>query len=944
MSDSTAVSHNEPLTFDGDPVAAIATELAAEPWSGDRCRSAEAGLIAMAEAAREADRVDIAEAASLLGAVLGFVASAEGHAEGQSSGELDEAVAFVRDRFSIVQDAWQTDGTNGLAELIGETRHRFEDWITVIDERRPVEVQDTSSWDADWDELSLEDGDCNDENAQQQIAALLAAVSEPGSDGSGPVASETPVAPATPTPPAKDDSNRSSPNDIPDDSPDVTTIVDLDQELLEAFLDDAQRCLASMEEAAIAFESNPGDVASVKQICRELHTIKGASASVGMEELASYVHQAEDHLQAGIAGEGAGLSADFILTTVDEVRRRIGQITPSTSAGSPNEPQSIENRESTAPAARFDETFASSEETVRVNAAQLHRLLDLLAQLVMLRNRRDSRVGHLKTIQTELVGCTHRLHRFVPVTGSQGDGEPEAGSSVSNPAGELVSDIMELARQLRDLYEPVSEENQAISHLIGQFRQELVQLSRVPVGGLFRRLQRALRDAARTEQKRVRVVCRGEETGIDRSLQERLYEPLLHVVRNAVCHGIESESQRRSAGKPEEGTITLSARGNAHLLILEVQDDGGGLDYDAIRRRARERGLLAADRPATRDELAQLIFHPGFSTRQQAGAAAGRGVGMDVVAVTLEQLRGWVEVDSTPGQGTTVRLTVPLRSTIEHTMVFRVGSQLFGLPLQWVHRAVDGPSQMANLDSATSEAVTRAVPFASLIGTYDDGTEGAVLVLEQAATTMTGDRPTGTSIRPAWRVDEILGPEEVVVRPLPALLRHHPFLTGATLSGTGDTMLLLDGAPLVHRTTARDAHTPRYSRESGPLDPSRSCLVVDDSLSARLHLVRLLEQYGWTTVACADGREALSQLRSQEFSAVFTDLDMPHLDGWGVLREIRNETRHNGLPVIVVSSRKAEECGEKALASGASAYLVKPVDASRLVETLAKLSLCAVDT
>ena len=196
--------------------------------------------------------------------------------------------------------------------------------------------------------------------------------------------------------------------------------------------------------------------------------------------------------------------------------------------------------------------------------------------------------------------------------------------------------------------------------------------------------RRAVSDAARAEDKQVQLQLGGEETGIERSLQSRLFEPLLHIVRNSVSHGIEDPQQRLADGKPEQGTITLRAESGPDLLVIEVCDDGQGLDFDAIRRRGLERGLITPEVSSHR-ELAQLIFHPGFSTRQTTNQVSGRGVGMDVVASTLQRMRGWVNVDSSEGEGTKIRLSLPLPSMIQHVMVFRAGGQLFAVPITSAH-------------------------------------------------------------------------------------------------------------------------------------------------------------------------------------------------------------------------------------------------------------------
>ena len=189
----------------------------------------------------------------------------------------------------------------------------------------------------------------------------------------------------------------------------------------------------------------------------------------------------------------------------------------------------------------------------------------------------------------------------------------------------------------------------------------------------------------------------GEGTGLEQEIQERLYEPLLHIVRNSVSHGIESPEARAERGKSTTGTVTVEAHSNAQRLVIEVRDDGAGIDYTAVRRRAIEKGLIAANQQMSEPELGKLIFHPGFSTREQASEVSGRGVGMDIVATTIEQLRGRIDVESEAGRGTIMRLTIPLRTGIEHVMVFRASGQLFALPMQSV--------KAANADANNSERI-----------------------------------------------------------------------------------------------------------------------------------------------------------------------------------------------------------------------------------------------
>ena len=465
-----------------------------------------------------------------------------------------------------------------------------------------------------------------------------------------------------------------------------------------------------------------------------------------------------------------------------------------------------------------------------------------------------------------------------------------------------------------------------MSSFIRDFRQELVELRRTPIGGLFRRLQRVVRDAAQAESKEVQLELIGEDAGIERSLQQRLYEPLLHIVRNSVCHGIESADVRQQGGKGPQGTITLEAKSGPDLFVIEICDDGRGLDYDAIRRRGIESGLLKSDQSASEQELSQLIFQPGFSTRQSTDQIAGRGVGMDVVASTLQRMRGWLKVESKPNQGTCIRLSFPLPSVIQHAMVFRAANQLYALPMQSVQ--------------STGEADSRSecLSFTGLVGAAADAGQPSQGIVLAGETSASEGSSIGSNGRITLLVDEIVGPEELVVRPLPALLKHHPYCAGATLSGMGKTVLFLDAHRVVQSVQTAAAGWDRSRSATGrstaaeqqsasgntrPLQPR--VLVVDDSISARKRVVRSLRRYGVEIVEAHDGKQALEILKQQSFATIFSDMEMPHVSGMELLSEVNSNADAKTPPVVIISSRGEDEFTGRAKELGANNYLIKPL-------------------
>ncbi len=688
-----------------------------------------------------------------------------------------------------------------------------------------------------------------------------------------------------------------------------------DRELLEAWLDDTHRCVAEMEKAALALDANPADKESIRAFCRELHTLKGASATVGLSGLATRLHDLETQLEEVFSQSSGGADADKLFEAIDFVRSEMESLEATPQVPEANSAAAAATDDSNTPSAQIAPrpsgigNFASADDaSVRIRASQLDRLMDMLAELVVLRNRRESTAGEYELLHSELSRCAARL------------GISEQRGTASNNISllaEVSSDIEAVSQGLRELQKPVANDNASITRFVRDFRQELMQLRRVPVSGMFSRLQRAARDAAKSESKKVRVQVVGEDTGLEQEIQERLYESLLHIVRNCVSHGIENPDGRRAAGKDETGTVTLEASSSAQLLLIEVRDDGNGVNYEAIRKRAIEKGLVAPHVKVSNAELANLIFHPGFSTKETASEISGRGVGMDVVANTLEQLKGRIEVDSVSGKGTTIRLLIPLRTGIEHVMVFRSDDQLFALPMRSVTAA---KATNTGLDRVTRLAVSGN-------SNRQNAGSGEVLVLNR----MSDDSETI-----ALEVDQLIGPEEVVVRGLPGLIQNHPLFSGITLSGSGEKVLLLESEKVAQYCTDDIGEQSHGKSDNG--HGHRKALVVDDSMTARKMLTKILHPLGFTTVEAGDGIDAIEQLHRDTFDVVFTDLDMPRLGGMELLADIQSGTYCN-CPTIVVSSRNDDAFKSQALDHGASAYLTKPITKEALGEQLEKFDL-----
>ncbi len=903
-------------------------------------------LAEFSELARDCSLEDLFQGAELLSQVSELAA---GWDSGQDE-TRDELVGFVQQNVNVLGQALSDQSlVTEVASFVQLAREHWNEYLSLFDNRSfPMDDQWESGDEADHSEAEAElDGD--------QIKMMLAALGGATTAQPEQAATNDPDSAPEPEPNASQELQLEPPQQTEDEAfalP-ATSLDDLDvearaqlagdRELLEAYLDDALRCLASMEQAAMKIDQDPEDRETARQFCRELHTLKGASATVGLSGLASHLHSLESSLEQLFDAAAGQLDAEPLFTAVDRVRTVIDSLQnpaapepkPAPTRQTTSAPAaSIEpQRPTSKPATDFSALNASDDASIRIRASKLDRLMDMLAELVVLRNRRESHVTEFNELNEELVRCAARVgfadQRSEEFNSYQTNDLACATSTMS----EVSKDIAAVSQGLRELQKPVINDNAAISRFIRDFRQELMQLRRLPVSGLFSRLTRAARDAAKSEQKQVKVVVSGEHAGLEQEIQERLFDSLLHIIRNSVSHGIELPQTRAKAGKPEVGTIELEASSNAQLLVIEVRDDGGGIDHEAIRRRAVEKGLIGSGDRLSKDQLAKLIFHPGFSTRDTTSEISGRGVGMDVVATTIQQLRGRIEIDSLPRQGTTMRLLIPLRTGIEHVMVFRSGGQLFALPMQSVTAAKNAHSQ-------NGEGHLQRVSLSAALSLRSDSkTELAqdILVIRRSSSRQSDREPTDNRL--AVAVDELVGPEEVVVRKLPNLLRNHPLLSGITLSGSGEKVLLLDADRVLDFCADQELDSTAEATANDDVSSSRRrALVVDDSLTARKVLGKLLRQHGLDVIEAGDGLEALDQLHRNSFDLVLTDLDMPRMGGLELLSDM-----HTGdycdAPRVVVSSRNEAAFRDQAIELGATEFINKPVSESTVVQLLEQLEL-----
>jgi two-component system chemotaxis sensor kinase CheA len=458
---------------------------------------------------------------------------------------------------------------------------------------------------------------------------------------------------------------------------------------------------------------------------------------------------------------------------------------------------------------------------------------------------------------------------------------------------------------------------------------------------LYQMFQRPVRDLAQEENKQVNMVVLGGETKIDKTIFEIISDPLMHMIRNAISHGLETVPERKALGKEPTGVLILNARHEGNSIILQIEDDGRGMDPTVLRRTASDKGFMNLSEAQSLSDLEaiNLIFRPGFSTASKVGKISGRGVGMDVVSTQLARIHGRIEIKTEKGVGTKFVIRLPLTLAIAQALIVKLKDQEMAVPMNLVEETTRfsyKDIQRAAGDEMVSlrGTLVRLLKLNELLGVgkfpkKDDTHRHPTLVLGMAEK------------RIALMVEEITGREEIVVKSLGDYLKGIKLFSGATISGEGNVRLIINIATLFgdEGTVASRALVGAVREMPVPEAVKRKprVLVVDDSISIRKYVQRFLDRTGYDVEVAPDGMEALNIMGRIKFDAVITDLEMPVMHGYDLMAEMKKSPDLMNIPVIVLTSRAGDKHRQKALEMGAQDYLVKPFEEQEMLGALKKL-------
>jgi two-component system chemotaxis sensor kinase CheA len=743
----------------------------------------------------------------------------------------------------------------------------------------------------------------------------------------------------------------------------------LAEDMVGAFLDECVERTEGLAERLMELEQRGTDKELVSAVFRDLHTLKGSSAFAGLTKLNRVAHRAEDligELRDGKRPADRPL-IDVLLEALDAMRAitekaRSGAIidtdiepllerlaNPNRVPSPPEPHRSTPNQkiqaEHAVPATMPGTALtaaprpADGQGTLRIEFEKVDRLLNLVGEIVLSRSKLAGAAEVQGMVVREVAQLRKKLseQQNAPRALASGSDITHRGAAFSQANAAIVEDLERTERVLRETFGDMASGLGGLGIAVGQLRDTVMKLRMVPIARLFTKYQRTVRELSHKLGKEVNVELSGGDTELDKVLVERLEDPLLHLVRNSVDHGVEPPEERAAAGKAREGVVRLSASQRGGQILVTISDDGRGLDPHKLKQKAVSKGVISqAEADDMNDEAAlELIFRAGFSTAEQLSDVSGRGVGMDVVRDAIQKLKGNIALRSEVGEGTSVELSLPLTLAITQVLTARVGGELVAIPLDAVVSAQAlQPGQLEPLGTGVCLRVgERLIPvfdLAEVLGLGDsvalgDADAGSVVIVSIGA---------GSNSELGLCVQQVLARHEVVIKSLGSMLTAAPCAAGAAVVGER-MVLVLDLSDVAMR--AQEPARSKLAAAPRPhlVRPDRArVLVAEDSDVIREAIRRELTQAGFDVTTAFDGEEALRISKEQRFDAVSSDVMMPNRDGYELVRALRTDPNYRDVPIVMVTSKDARIDAVRGYDAGADAYLTKPADAEELIHTL----------
>jgi two-component system chemotaxis sensor kinase CheA len=754
------------------------------------------------------------------------------------------------------------------------------------------------------------------------------------------------------------------------------------QEILEDFLVEAFELVEQLDQDLVELDSRPEDLELLNSIFRVAHTIKGSSSFLSFDVLTKLTHHMEDVLNKARKGE-LQLNEDImdvVLESIDMMKELLNCIRDNgndTAIGmdladiinrleavsegkeipevsevqeEPEVEEAPEAEESQEDASEEDYSSMSDDEV----EAEIERLLNEKKAEAKKKKANKAKSEPAKSTPTPSATPRKSAAAAPPAKKQASTLEQTIRVEVSrldhlmNLIGELVlgkNRLLKIYDDVEERYEGekfLEELNQvvsAISLVTTDLQIAVMKTRMLPIAKVFNKFPRMVRDLSRELGKGIELKISGEETELDKSIVEEIGDPLVHIIRNSCDHGIEDSDTREAQGKPKTGLIELKAYNEGNSIVIEITDDGKGLDADLLRSKAIERGMISeqeADAMGDREAFA-LIFKPAFSMAAKVTNVSGRGVGMDVVKTNIEKLNGIIEIDSEVGKGTIIKMKIPLTLAIIQALLVGAQEEYYAIPLASVSETVrisldeiytvEGRNVLRLRDEVLS--LVRLSDIFGVKQVYEPGEHTYVVVIGLAESKL------------GIIVDTLVGQEETVIKSMGDYLQGIDGIAGATIRGDGGVTLIVDIASLMEmakglKVNIRESMQSKNKAKTKPED--YTVLIVDDSKMDRTIMKKSMEPIGIQTIEASNGQEALTMLKSGEhdIDIMLIDIEMPRMDGYTLASEIRKYSRYKNLPLIAVTSRTSKADRLRGVESGMTEYITKPYSPEYLENVVRK--------
>ena len=769
------------------------------------------------------------------------------------------------------------------------------------------------------------------------------------------------------------------------------------KEFVAGFVEEAREYIVKINEGLLSLEKNPDDPETMNELFRLAHTIKGSSKMVQLTAITELSHKMEDALgavrekkipyskglsdllfkgidivaemieqaaaeqeismdigdiceelekastgadegevrkEAGKTGTSKQKKASPQIITLDDLEERPSQIITlsdlkkSSPEGDDEEEESAEPDSQTTAESPSKSVKTKPDETIRIKTEKLDETIKLMGEIVSGHSRFKQRLSDIKEVE-KLAKQNLELLTLIEKAGfSQDNGDMD----------EIIKTSHALCTNLTRLASGSSDDTNLQELLTGELQEKALRMRMLPLSTVFDTFPRTVRDLSKSIGKEVELVVEGGETELDKKIIEMIGNPLMHMVRNAIDHGIEMPEERLKAGKPGKGVIRLSASHEGRNVLIEMSDDGAGLSLKEIKQKALKSNLFAEEtlKEMSRSEILDIIFLPGFSTSELITDVSGRGVGMDVVRKNIvDDLKGSVRIETEEGKGSTFSLKLPLTLAIMRVLQLTVSEMTFAVPVSSISEILRAKTdELINVvDRRAIRLRDELIPVVNLdellklpAKNQAGREELLILIFSQG------------SERLGVIVDSLIDEEDMVIKPLPSHMKNIQWVSGATISGKNEIISVLH-VPMIIESAKEIKGGKTVERAVEQDDKlATSILVVEDSVTTREIEKSILESYGYHVDVAGDGMEALEKTQEFKYDLVVTDVEMPRMDGFSLTERLRKEATYKHTPIIILTSREKEEDKKRGIRIGANAYIVKgSMDESNLLEAVQTL-------